>query len=99
MTHVFQESLKDTTGLLVDETGDTLYTTSASKTANSRLGNTLDVITKDFALQAEARMSVSGSSTSSSDSGNVHDAWHHPFRDLFHLFRGQTCFQRFIWIC
>jgi hypothetical protein len=53
MTHVFQESLEDTTSLLVDETGDTLDTTTASKTTNSRLSNALDVITKDLALQAK----------------------------------------------
>jgi hypothetical protein len=53
MTHVFQESLEDTTSLLVDETGDTLDTTTASKTTNSGLGNALNVITKNLALQAE----------------------------------------------
>ena len=57
MTHVFQECLEDTTGLLVDKTRDTLDTTTASKTTNSGLGNALDVITKNLALQAEQEMS------------------------------------------
>ena len=32
---VLEEDLEDTTGLLVDQTGDTLDTTTASKTTNS----------------------------------------------------------------
>lgn len=37
---VFKEDLKDTTGLLVDETRDTLHTSTTSETADSRLGDT-----------------------------------------------------------
>jgi hypothetical protein len=36
-TYVFKEDLENTTGLLVDETGDTLYTTTTGETTNSRL--------------------------------------------------------------
>ncbi|KAL5535286.1 hypothetical protein ACEPAF_3380 [Sanghuangporus sanghuang] len=36
---ILQEDLEYTTGLFVDQTRDTLYTTAASKTTN-RLGNT-----------------------------------------------------------
>ena len=43
---VLKEHLQDTTGLLVDESRDTLDTTSASQTADGGLGDTLDVITK-----------------------------------------------------
>ena len=50
LTHVLEEDLEDTTGLLVDETGDTLDTTTTSETSDSRLGDTLDVITKDLSL-------------------------------------------------
>jgi hypothetical protein len=47
---VFKEDLEDTAGLLVDETGDTLDTTTASQTADSGLGNTLDVIAQNLAM-------------------------------------------------
>ena len=50
-THILEESLEDTTSFLVDEAGDTLDTTTTSETANSRLGDTLDVVTKDLALK------------------------------------------------
>ena len=43
--------VENTAGLLVDETRDTLHTTSASQTADSRLGDTLDVITRNLATQ------------------------------------------------
>ena len=38
--NVLKEDLEDTTGLLVDETGDTLHTTTTSETADSGLGDT-----------------------------------------------------------
>ena len=46
--NVLQEDLEDTTGLLVDQTRDTLDTTTASQTADGGLGDTLDVITKNL---------------------------------------------------
>lgn len=49
-THVLEEDLEDTAGLLVDETGDTLDTTTAGETADSGLGDALDVITKNLAV-------------------------------------------------
>lgn len=45
---VFQEHLQHTTGLLVDESGDTLHSTTASQTADGGLGDALDVVTQDF---------------------------------------------------
>lgn len=39
-THVLQEDLQDTSGLLVDEARDTLDASTASQTADSGLGNT-----------------------------------------------------------
>jgi hypothetical protein len=39
-THVFEEDLENTTSLFIDETGDTLHTTSTSETTDSRLGDT-----------------------------------------------------------
>ena len=47
---VLQEHLQNTSGLLVDETGDALHTTSACKSANSRLSNALDVVSQDLAM-------------------------------------------------
>ena len=41
-THVLEEDLEDTTGLLVDETGDTLDTATAGKTTDSGLGDTCE---------------------------------------------------------
>ena len=43
MTHVFKENLQNTTSLFVDETRDTLDTTTAGKTADSGLGDTCEV--------------------------------------------------------
>ena len=40
VTHVLEEDLENTTGLLVDETRDTLDTTTAGKTTDSGLGDT-----------------------------------------------------------
>jgi hypothetical protein len=46
--YIFQEGLEDTTSLLVDETRDTLDTTTTSEAADSGLGDTLDVVAEDF---------------------------------------------------
>lgn len=45
-----EEGLEDTTGLLVNHGGDTLDTTTAGETADSGLGNTLDVVTQDLTV-------------------------------------------------
>ena len=47
---VLKENLKDTTGLLVDKTRDTLDTTSSCQSSDSRLGDTLDVISQDLSV-------------------------------------------------
>ena len=54
---VLEEHLQDTTGLFVDQAGDTLDTTTASQTADSGLGDTLDVITKNLAMTLGATLS------------------------------------------
>ena len=66
---VLKEDLEDTTGLLVDETGDTLDTTTTSETADSGLGDTLDVIAKDLAVTLGASLSETFASFSSSGHG------------------------------
>jgi hypothetical protein len=45
-----KEGLQDTAGLLVDHGRDTLDTTTTSETADSGLGDTLDVITQNLAV-------------------------------------------------
>ena len=41
---VLEEDLEDAAGLVVDEAGDALDATTASQTADSELGDALDVI-------------------------------------------------------
>jgi hypothetical protein len=41
-----EEDLEDSTGLLVDESRDTLDTSTTGQSPNCRLGDTLDVVTK-----------------------------------------------------
>jgi len=53
---VLEEDLENTTGLLVDETRDTLHTTTTSETADHGLGNTLDVIAKNLAVTLGAAL-------------------------------------------
>ena len=63
---VLKEDLEDTAGLLVDEAGDTLDTTTASKTADGGLGDALDVVAKNLAVTLGASLSESLSSLSTS---------------------------------
>ena len=53
---VLQKDLEDTTGLLIDETRNTLDTTTAGKTANSGLSDTLDVVAKNLAMTLSATL-------------------------------------------
>ena len=45
-----KEDLEDTTSLFVDQTRDTLDTTTTSETADSWLCDTLDVVSQDLAV-------------------------------------------------
>ena len=63
---VLKEDLEDTSGLLVDQTADTLDTTSAGQSTDGWLGDTLDVITQDFAMSLGASFAQSFTSFSSS---------------------------------
>ena len=47
---VLEEDLEDTSGLFVDQTGDSLDTASSSQTTDGWLGDTLDVITKNLSV-------------------------------------------------
>ena len=59
---VFQENLEDTSGLFVDQAGDTFDTASASQSSDCWLGDSLDVITKYFSVTLCASLSKSFSS-------------------------------------
>jgi hypothetical protein len=73
---VLKEDLEDTTGLFVDETGDTLDTTTTSETADSGLGDTLDVIAKDLAVTLGTSLSETfGSFSSSGHVGVFYGSW------------------------
>ena len=63
--NVFQKHLKNTPGFLVDETRDSLDTSSASQTANSWLGDTLDVVSQNLPVTLSAPLSKTLSSFSS----------------------------------
>ena len=53
---VLKENLQNTTGLLVDEAGDALDSTTTSKTTDGWLGDTLDVITENLPVTLGASL-------------------------------------------
>ena len=59
---VLEEHLEDTAGLLVDEAGDTLDTATASQTADSRLGDALDVVAQNLAVALRSALAETFSS-------------------------------------
>ena len=59
---ILEENFEDTTGLFVDQTRDTLDTTTTGKTTDGWLGDTLDVITQDFPVPLGTPLSESFSS-------------------------------------
>ena len=63
---VLEEHLEHTAGLLVDEAGDALDTTTACEAADGGLGDTLDVVAKDLAVTLSASLSESLTSLSAS---------------------------------
>ncbi len=54
---VLQKHFEDTAGFFVDQTGDTLDSTTASETADSGLGDALDIVTKDLPMTLGASLS------------------------------------------
>merc|ERR1711977_168202 len=48
--HAFKEELEYTTSLVVDQTRDTLNTTTTGETTDSGLGDTLDVVAQNLAV-------------------------------------------------
>ena len=73
---VLQEHLQHTTGLLVDESGDTLDSSTAGQTPDGRLGDALDVVTQHLPVPLGASLAQSLSSFASSAHGflNVYSA-------------------------
>ena len=63
---VLKEDLEDAAGLLVDETRDTLDTTTASQTADGRLGNALDVVAQHLTMALGASFAESFASFAAS---------------------------------
>ena len=61
-----EEGLENSAGLLVDESGDSLDSSTAGETADCRLGDSLDVVPKDFAVALGSSLAESLSSFSSS---------------------------------
>jgi hypothetical protein len=70
---VLKEDLKDTTGLLIDQARDTLDTSTSRQTADSGLGDTLNVITQYFAMTLSASLSKSFSSFTTSGHVDISD--------------------------
>jgi hypothetical protein len=64
---VLEEHLEDTAGLLVDEAGDALDTTTAREAADGGLGDALDVVAKDLAVALGAALAQSLTSLAASD--------------------------------
>ena len=54
---VLEENLQDTASFFVDQTRNTFDTTTTGQTADSWLGNTLDIITKNFSVTLGASLS------------------------------------------
>lgn len=72
---VLKENLEYTPSFLVDETGDPLHTSSSGQTTDSRLRDTLDVVTKHFAVPLGASLSQSFTALASArhDSLGAHE--------------------------
>ncbi len=64
--HILEEHLEDRAGLLVDEAGDTLHTTTASETADGGLGDALDVVAEHLAVTLGAALAESLAALSAS---------------------------------
>ena len=79
---ILKEDLEHATGLFVDETGDTLDTTTAGQTTDGRLGDTLDIITQHLAMALGASLSEPlASFTTSSHDDDACERIQHAERD------------------
>ncbi len=62
--HILKENLENSTSFLVDETRDTLDSSTASQTADGGLGDSLDVVAKHLAMTLGSSFAESFSSLS-----------------------------------
>ena len=69
--HVLKENLQNTSGLLIDQSRDSLHTTSSCQTSDGRLGDSLDVISQHFPVPLGSSFSKSLSSFASSRHDNI----------------------------
>jgi hypothetical protein len=60
--NILKKDLENSTSLFVNETRNTLDTTTTSETTDSGLGDSLDIVTKDLAMTLGASLSESLSS-------------------------------------
>jgi hypothetical protein len=63
---VLKEDLEDSTGLLIDESRDTLDSSTASQTPDGGLGDSLDVVSQHFTVTLGASLAESLSSFAAS---------------------------------
>ena len=63
---VLKENLEDSTGLLIDESRDTLDSSTTSQTSDGGLGDSLDVVSQHLTVTLGASLSESLSSFASS---------------------------------
>ena len=64
--HVLQENFEDTSSFFVDESADTLDSTSTRQSTDGGLRDTLDVVTKNLSVTLGASLSKSFSSFTTS---------------------------------
>jgi len=62
--HILEKDLEDTAGLFVDQSRDTLDTTTASKSSNGGLGDPLNVVAQNLSVTLGAALSETLSSFS-----------------------------------
>ena len=55
--NILKENLKNTTGLLIDQTRDTLDSSTTSQPSDGRLGDSLDVVSKHLTVTLGASLS------------------------------------------
>ncbi|TRY78531.1 hypothetical protein TCAL_12919 [Tigriopus californicus] len=67
---VLKEHLEDSACLLIDQARDTLDATTTSQSSNCRLGDTLDIITQNFAMTLGASFAQTFTSFASSSHGD-----------------------------
>ena len=67
---VLKEDLEDTSGLLVDEAGDSLDAASSGQSPDGGLGDSLDVVSKDLSVPLGAALTETFASFSSAGHGS-----------------------------